>query len=467
MDITILPIYTREEYPMSKIQFVLGNERIIPTAGIAAVGTILGNAGFTEYFNKTDITAKRSQKQIKNGDIFTTGIAIQCMGKPDFHTVHELLEDPGFYKLALGIENRIPSEEAFRTRMDAIGGSMRQKLLSANVRVLKANGITPGALPNGHIPVDVDVSPHDNSKTHKQGVSRTYKGCDGFAPIYGYIGREGYLINAQLREGRQHCQKQTPEYLRETIGLCRKLTDQPLMFRMDSGNDAADNVGIFLENGCNFIIKRNIRKESPQGWLEHVKPLCQDISHPREGKDVYIGSTWKEITYKDQEDISQCVKIRIVYEIIERSMDKHGQFLLPHDVEVNMFWTNLPFTDEEVISLYHAHGESEQFHSEIKSDMDMERFPSGKFETNELFLELAVIAYNVLRMIGQEINGMGDAPVKRRTRRRRLRTVILNIIHAPAHITTHARQVFASLGQSNAWARTFLRVNSAFQCCYS
>ena len=31
--------------------------------------------------------------------------------------------------------------------------------------------------------------------------------------------------------------------------------------------------------------------------------------------------------------------------------------------------------------------------------MDMERLPSGKFETNELVLELAILAYNILRMI--------------------------------------------------------------------
>ena len=41
---------------MSKIEFTLGNERLIPTAGIAAVGAILGNAGFTSFFNKADVT---------------------------------------------------------------------------------------------------------------------------------------------------------------------------------------------------------------------------------------------------------------------------------------------------------------------------------------------------------------------------------------------------------------------------
>ena len=50
-----------------------------------------------------------------------------------------------------------------------------------------------------------------------------------------------------------------------------------------------------------------------------------------------------------------------------------------------------------MIRLYHEHGESEQY-----TDMDVERFPSGKFDTNELVLELTVLAYNILRVIGQK-----------------------------------------------------------------
>ena len=34
--------------------------------------------------------------------------------------------------------------------------------------------------------------------------------------------------------------------------------------------------------------------------------------------------------------------------------------------------------------------------------MDVERLPSGKFATNDLVLELAMIAFNLLRMIVQE-----------------------------------------------------------------
>lgn len=74
----------------------------------------------------------------------------------------------------------------------------------------------------------------------KEGVSRTYKGCDGFAPIFSYIGREGYLVNEQLRKGSQHCQCGTPDYLKETFALCKQITDKKILFRLDSGNDAAD-----------------------------------------------------------------------------------------------------------------------------------------------------------------------------------------------------------------------------------
>lgn len=51
--------------------------------------------------------------------------------------------------------------------------------------------IVPSKLPNGYVPVDIDVTPFDNSKTRKEGVSRTYKGYDGYAPIMVYIGTGG------------------------------------------------------------------------------------------------------------------------------------------------------------------------------------------------------------------------------------------------------------------------------------
>ena len=131
------------------------------------------------------------------------------MGKPYFEAVHEMDDDRDFYKAALGITRSIPSEETLRQRMDDIGDSLRRTILEQNVEMLLANKIQPTALSNGLVPVDIDVTPMDNSKSKKECVSRTYKGFEGYAPMMTYIGTEGYAANFELREGKQHCQKGT------------------------------------------------------------------------------------------------------------------------------------------------------------------------------------------------------------------------------------------------------------------
>lgn len=96
---------------------------------------------------------------------------------------------------------------------------------------------------------------------------------------------------------------------------------------------------------------------------------------------------------------------------------------------------DLPLSDQEIIDLYHAHGESEQYHSEIKTDMDVERLPSGKFDSDKLVLELTVIAYNILQIIGQESLKKRDDPTRKKVRRRRIRTVISNLMQLAGHLT--------------------------------
>ena len=111
---------------------------------------------------------------------------------------------------------------------------------------MKACHIEPSALKNGMVPLDIDVTPMDNSKSHKEGVSRTYKNFYGYAPIMAYIGAEGYACNFDLREGSQHCQKDTPKLLKETIAAANEMTDKPLLVRMDS--KTAKNWRKILEN---------------------------------------------------------------------------------------------------------------------------------------------------------------------------------------------------------------------------
>lgn len=85
------------------------------------------------------------------------------------------------------------------------------------------------------------------------------------------------------------------------------------------------------------------------------------MKHPRDGKAVYIGSTWRN--FETEKDGS--FAIRMVYEITKRTTAADGQEMLFPETEIDMYWTSLGVSDEEVIALYHNHAVCEQYHSEI------------------------------------------------------------------------------------------------------
>ncbi len=449
---------------MQKLVIKFSNERLITPSGLSLVGQMLSKSNFIKKCNNQKIDNKRSQSQIKNGDILLSYIGLLCQGKTAYEDIREMSADPDYYKLALGITRAIPSAETLRQRMDDIGSSLRSDILSANVEMFRSYKISPSSLPSGFVPVDLDVTPMDNSKTSKEGVSYTYKGFVGYAPMMAYIGTEGFLVNTELRKGSQHCQCNTPAFLKQTLSYSHHLTDKQLLIRLDSGNDAAENLGILIEDGSFFIVKRNLRRgESKQEWIDKVKEVCIDVRHPRAGKTVYVGSSWKDVAYIDSEGNSKTITMRIVYEVIERTMDKDGQYLMVPDIECNTMWTNLDWNDDDIIKGYHAHGECEQYHSEIKTDMDVERLPSGKFDTNELVLELTVLAYNILRLIGQEsLKSKRSPKSKHLVKRRRIKTVISNLIQIAGHLTTHGRRVVLALGRSNIWRGAFMDIYNRF-----
>lgn len=90
-----------------------------------------------------------------------------CEGKTSYEDIREMSADPDFYKLALGITRTIPSAETLRQRMDDIGSSLREEILNANVKILGTYNIKPTPLESGMVPIDLDVTPMDNSKTHR------------------------------------------------------------------------------------------------------------------------------------------------------------------------------------------------------------------------------------------------------------------------------------------------------------
>jgi hypothetical protein len=180
---------------------------------------------------------------------------------------------------------------------------------------------------------------------------------------------------------------------------------------------------------------------------------------PRKGKTVYYAN--RKIVLRFEQDSGQVkeVETRQVLRFIERTIDKHGNGLLIPDQEIDAWFTNLPdsYTEQEVIALYADHGTSEQFHSEFKTDMDMERLPSGKFNTNSLVMVLGMLAFNLLRIIGQQSLKTGLIKRKRTVQRIRIRKVLQDIMYMACHFMIRCKRKILKLARANAYAKPMIQ----------
>ena len=413
-------------------------------AGLGLIGRALHH--HTDLADAASAVSDVRPDAIQHRDILASYVALVCLGKSDFEAITAFRADEFFYE-ALGLRD-VPSEATLRQRLDTHAEAFRRAVDQASEDFLRRVGapITPVA--NGLVPLDCDVSPFDNGRTHKEGVSRTYKGCDGYAPMLAYLGQEGWCVEVELREGRQHCQKDTPALLARVLERARRLTPsyRGLLLRLDSGNDALENIAaVYAHNEqhpesakVHYLIKWNPRQERPEDWLAYANSE-ESGAHwrtRRPGKRVALFSV-----VEDRVDGEYEYTLRRVMRVTARTIDKDGQALLVPEITLEGWWTSLWQAEATIISWYADHGTSEQFHSEFKTDLDLERFPSGKFATNALVLTCAQLAYNLLRWIGQEGLLGADAPPRHRAKRRRLRTVMQELIYLAARLVRTGRRL--------------------------
>ena len=298
---------------MKRLNLERGKEELISTGGNHACGYFLREAA------RRHLPANFQQRRegaISDRDILLTMTGMLSNSRTDFVDVDLYREDTVFTH-SFGIDE-LPAEPTLRQRLDELPAQRSHDCLrTTNLSILQGRSFqTVRAGELDLVPVDIDVSPLDNSGSNKQGVSFTYKKHDGYAPIFAYIGAEGYMLDHELRPGKQHCQEGTPQF----IGSC-------------------------------------------------VRQL-------------------------------EALKLR-------------GRCLIR---------------------------------------LDSEQLPSSKLCVNKIVLLCGMLAFNVLRTLGQEVLARAHlAPVKIKVRRWRLKTVLQNIVYCAVRVIRHARTIKLHFGKTCPW----------------
>ena len=434
---------------MIKIQTT--TETIVSKGGIILAGKVAIKAGLE--------TIKSAY--VKNaGAVLGILFGLMVEGKIDFESVGEKRRNI-FFKEALGLPYVYAKETVrlYIERMANEANGIINQLRESSAKIIRnapLHGLWVDRMQ--YIPVDIDTTTMDNSKTKKEGVSRTYQGFDGYHPIIAYVGKEGYMLDCELRPGSQHCQKGTPAFIEGVVKQLKGIkANGRILFRMDSGNDSFETLKMVSSEKTHYcIIKRNKRRENDEKWLKRAKRHGTRIAS-RKGKKVWVGIL-NIYPKKGEETLAN---VKMIFEVTERKIDAQGNRLLIPEIEVNSWWTNLDCEAEKVIELYHDHATSEQFHSELKHDMDVERLPSGKFAVNRIVFAVAMNAFNTLKFLGQKSIQKEN---QKYSKRKRIGKVIRDLICVAGKLVKHGRDLIFKLNENDPVLPAFLRLNAVLDC---
>ena len=440
---------------------------LTPVAGLALVGHYLKSIG--PVLDRLD-AALPVRGGVSNSDVCRAYLGLLVQGKSDFDAIENFRGDT-FFKQALGI-GLLASSPTLRQRLDAKAVEMFDFVPPMIESLLASQRPDYGVLACGWLPLDVDTFAMDNGGTAKEGVGRTYAGVDGYCPLAAYLGSHGFCLELALRPGVQHSARETDFNLERAIPMAQRLsaaaTKAPILARLDSGFDsAALMLGIEACNraglpAVDWLIKWNPRSTQVLALGDKLAADGGTVwQSPREGKRV---TTWQEPLRI--EGIER--PLRRVLRLTERTIDARGQALIEPQLTLDGWSTSLgqAFSADDIIALYADHATHEQFHAEFKTDLDLTRLPSGKFDTNDLVCQFAALAMNILRLMGQRALLGPDAPVRHAAKRRRIKTVMQELIYRAGRLIATGRRIILGLGANDRSAKVFARLHGElFAAC--
>jgi len=130
-------------------------------SGLALAGLCINR--YSDLSSRIGRAMDDSNNVISQMDIIRSYIGLLCLGKSDFEALAGMREDE-YFRHAMGIET-VPSVERLRQRMDETASVMTPLMFKSSVAMLRRANVPITSLPTGHIPLDIDVFPQDNSGT--------------------------------------------------------------------------------------------------------------------------------------------------------------------------------------------------------------------------------------------------------------------------------------------------------------
>ena len=288
------------------------------------------------------------------------------------------------------------------------------------------------------VTLDTDTTVH-TLYGHQMGGRKSYnpknRGKKSYQPILTFIAETREYVAGGLRNGNRPTGKQIADHLKEVFaGLPEQV--QTIYARADSGFYCWEAVEAYVHNGCRFII--SVRKTSR--LVELLKAAAWKPS-PKTDADGQC-----EFRYQPEGWAKEYRFLALRYKkkpkVKGEGEPEQYQLFEAEQYSYRVFVTDMNDALELLVWFYNQRAGAENLIKEANNDAGLAAHPSGRFETNRNYFQIAMLAYNLncWLMLFNRDEQTGSGNLRHTT----LATARLRFLFLAAKIWRHAGRVGVS-----------------------
>ena len=297
-------------------------------------------------------------------------------------------------------------------------------------------------------PVEIDIDLDATlitSHSEKEGAAGTFKGGFGFHPLLAYCDQTGEALAAELRAGNAGAntaadQIQVAELALEQIPT-EQIEDLKVLLRVDSAGASHELLDWCRDGRIRYSVGYDLTETVRTAIVEipddaWARALDQDGDERPNGQVTEITHLLDLTAWPTGSRV-----------LVRRERAHPGAQLSFTDIDGHRFQAILTDQDGEVADIERRHRGRARVEDHIRNDKDtgLRNMPFRDFEHNRVWLQIVLIAHDLIRWTQQLLLG-GELA---RCEHKRLR---YRLLHVAARLAFHARTATLRLQASWPWA---------------
>ena len=402
-----------------------GKNKYSPFAGTKLISDIINKLNIKDSINNT-FGLPLSNRGYKSFDYIKSIISGLISGADCIMDIDNIKEDDVMKKI-WDLKN-IPHSSRIGTFLSKFSSEKNIDLMHNIMQDTALKAIHKSGLKE--VTFDADAT---YVETNKQDVSTyCYKGFKAMSSLLGFIAETGSCIYQRFGNGNISPALNLDEELYLVNDKLSSGNIKLKNYRSDSAGYQANIINYCNANNINFYIRaknKGIDFYNIKDWI---------ALNDRYGSPIDDMEITETVHTMDKTESFRLIVTR------KKKYDDPSLFD-ESSYEYYAIATNSDLPKEEVFHFYNERGKCEYYIKSVKWDLGLRKLPCGSLEANALWVNTALIAYNVLKLFSV-ITGLNK-------NLKSLRYLIFNTV---GRIVTHANKTYLKLFTDNKKYNLFL-----------